>query len=333
MSYRYDTDITVLNQIGKASVEAKAQLYQTYDELRDLTSSGPSIGGSGLGKFSSYLFRLAQYISGSDFIPTLGNQSINIPGTSYYSPFSGGTGISPGGQSSFGLGPAAQMFGFPAAGSAAKLDALSILMNQGFGGQASSQASGIGAVGYPIGNLAIGGLGTALGSSLGGGLSDMFNLGGDDFGSDGFSVGQAAGLAAQIPGQAGGLAAQLSTPGQAASAGAGLIAATGFGRNLVVPTAGLLSGVGGLLTSLAPLFGQSGIAALAAGSIFSGIAGSVLQSYQHVSNRIITNADVILSNKIKNLETTVKMLDAQESSIKKLMKEGIEGDKKALQDL
>ncbi|MCA9842462.1 MAG: hypothetical protein KC475_10105 [Cyanobacteria bacterium HKST-UBA03] len=296
MSYRYDSEIVILNRLSKASVEAKSQLFQTYDELRDLTVSGPSIGGSGLGTVSNYLFKFAQFLSGSSFLPTLGNQSINIPGTSYFSPIAGGTGINPGGQSSFGLGPMAQTLGLPSAGSAAKIDALSILGQQGFGSIAGQAAglSGIGDLGYDPDVSAIGGFGSEAGQ-----------------------------------------AAQLGTAGRAASAGAGLVAAAGFGRNLVVPSAGILSGIGGMLTSLAPIFGngQSGLAALAGGTILSGISGAVLDSYQHVSNRIITNADVILSNKIKNLETTVKMLDAQQDIVKKLLKEGIDGDKKALNDL
>ena len=111
-----------------------------------------------------------------------------------------------------------------------------------------------------------------------------------------------------------------------------MVAASGFGRNWVIPAAGIASGIGGLLTSLGPVIG-TGIAGLATGTILSGFAGSVLASYQHVSNRVLVNADTILSTKVKNLETTVKMLDAQGDVIKKLLKESLEGDKKALQDL
>ena len=59
----------------------------------------------------------------------------------------------------------------------------------------------------------------------------------------------------------------------------------------------------------------------------------MLQSFQHVSNRILVNADTILSNKVKNLETTIKQLDAQQDILKKLLKESVEGDKKALDNL
>jgi hypothetical protein len=100
-----------------------------------------------------------------------------------------------------------------------------------------------------------------------------------------------------------------------------------------MPAAGIVSGVGGLLTTLAPLMGGSGLAGLAAGTILSGLSGSVLAAYQHVSNRILVNADTILTNKVKNLETVVKQLEAQEEIVKKLLKDSLEGDKKALQDL
>jgi hypothetical protein len=132
---------------------------------------------------------------------------------------------------------------------------------------------------------------------------------------------------------AGGAAPIGAGAATAAGVGAGLVGASGFGRNLVIPAAGIVSGIGGLLTTLAPLFGASGLAGMAAGSILSGLSGSVLAAYQHVSNRILVNADTILTNKVKNLETVVKQLEAQEEVIKKLLKDSLESDKKALQDL
>jgi len=128
MSYKNMSEIVLLNKLGKSSSDAKAELFETYDQLRDLTVSGPTIGGSGLGPVGGFLFKLAQMVSGSSFLPVMGNQSINIPGTSYFSPTQPGTGIVPGGQSSFGLGPMSQMSGFPAAGSAAGFDALSVCL-------------------------------------------------------------------------------------------------------------------------------------------------------------------------------------------------------------
>ncbi len=292
MSYKNYSEIVILNKLGKANSEAKAELFETYDQLRDLTVSGPTIGGSGLGPVGNFFMKIAQMVSGSSFLPIMGNQSINIPGTSYYSPIQPGTGIVPGGQSSFGLGPMSQMSGFPAAGSAAPIPAVAILASLGIGnGQ------------FPV---------TGIGDP-------HLLLEGNTIG------GTVAGGAAPI--------GSGSTIGNVAATGAGLVGASGFGRNLIMPAAGIVSGIGGLLTSLAPMFGGSGLAGLAAGTILSGLSGSVLNAYQHVSNRVLVNADSILSNKVKNLETVVKQLEAQEEVIKKLLKDSLEGDKKALQDL
>jgi hypothetical protein len=280
VSYKNSSEIVILNKLGKANSEAKADLFETYDQLRDLTVSGPSTAGAGLGTAGSFLFKLAQMLSGSSFAPVLGNQSINIPGTSYYSPIQPGTGIVPGGTAAFGLGPFSQTSGFPRAGSAAGFDPVSILSSFGYGRPNAP-------------NQAFGTTGLPPGSSIAGGA---FGLGG-------------------------------------VGTGAGLLGAAGFGRNWLMPAAGLVSGIGGLLTTLAPAFGKSALASIATGSILSGFGGSLLSSYQHVSNRILVNADTVLTNKVKNIETVVRMLDAQEEIVKKLLKDSLEGDKKALQDL
>jgi hypothetical protein len=229
---------------------------------------------------------MAQMVSGSSFLPIMGNSSINIPGTSYYSPIQPGTGIVPGGQSSFGLGPMGQQLGWFPGGSAAPIDATGILGSLGLGNKFFSTSVGESSF-LPIG-ATIAGAASPIGSGAGANM---------------------------------------------AAAGVGLVGASGFGRNFVLPAAGVVSGIGGLLTTLAPLMGGSGLAGLAAGTILSGLSGSVLAGYQHVSNRILVNADTILSNKVKNLETIVKQLEAQEEVVKKLLKDSLEGDKKALQDL
>ncbi len=290
MSYKFTSDIVILDDLSKSDSAAKADLFETYDQLRDLTVSGPSIGGSGLGPVSSFLFKIAQMVSGSSFLPVMGNQSINIPGTSYYSPIQPGTGVIPGGQSSFGLGPMSQISGFPTGGSAAGFDALSILASAGLG-SLKTGSSGFGSVTSPVQGIG----GTVAGSAA--------------------AIGSGGGVV------------------NAAGVGAGLVGASGFGRNFIMPAAGVVSGIGGLLTTLAPLFGGSGLAGLAAGTILSGFSGAVLSAYQHVSSRILVNADTILTNKVKNLETVVKEMEAQEDVVKKLLKESIDGDRKALQDL
>jgi len=316
MSYKNDSELVILNKYGKASSIAKAELYETYDRLRDLTVSGPALGGSGLGKFGSLIMNVARTFSNSSFAPTFGNESINIPGTTFFSPFTGGTGILPGGTAAFGLAPFSQVSGFPPAGGAAPIGWAAggaAPINQ-FGGDLSalSMMNTFGIGSETLANNGLSGIGDW-------GYFDGFETAFTDYSTapvvGGTIAGGAAGLAT-----AGGLAA-------------GTAAGAGFGRNWVMPAAGIVSGIGGLLTTLGPFFGPFGLAAAAGGTVMNGLAGAVLQSYQNVSNRILTNADTILSNKVKNLETTIKQLDAQQDIIKKLLKESVDGDKKALDNL
>lgn len=318
MSYRYDSYLVMLNTYDRASSAAKAELFETYDRLRDLTVSGPTLGGSGVGKFGSLLMNVARMIGGAPFLPTFGSEAINIPGTSYYSPISGGTGITPGGQAAFGLAPFSNVTGFNSSlgGGAAPIDnssvgPLSAFSSLGIGSLAGS-ALGFSGIGHP--NFPSEGL---IGGFIGGGASPISGsvspLG------TGFLAGGASGVG-----------------GAAATAGAlvtGTSAGAGYGRNWVMPAAGIVSGIGGLLTTLGPFFGPFGLAAAAGGAMLSGVSGAVLSSFQHISNRILVNADTILTTKIKNLETTIKQFDAQEEILKKLLKESVEGDKKALENI
>jgi hypothetical protein len=118
MSYKNDDTLVILNKYGKASGIGKTELYETYDRIRDLTVSGPALGGSGFGKFGSLLLNVARMFGSSAFAPTLGGESINIPGTSFYGPISGGSGVIPGGTAAFGLSPFSQYSGFPSGGAA-----------------------------------------------------------------------------------------------------------------------------------------------------------------------------------------------------------------------
>jgi hypothetical protein len=306
MSYKNDDTLVIINKYSKASGIAKNELYETYDRIRDLTVSGPTIGGSGLGKFGSLLVNLARTFGSTSFSPTLGSEAMTIPGTNYYAPISGGAGVIPGGQAAFGLAPFSMYTGFPTGG-AAPVNGLSL---------------GSGLQGFSLQGIG------SLGSTDNLGFGSLFFDESDYFG--GLSEGSIVGGASPIDNFA-------STAGgtaiQAAGAVAGTAAGTGFGRNWVMPLAGLASGVGGLLSTLGPFFGPLGLAGAAAGSILNGAAGAVLSSFEHVSNRLLANADVILTNKVHNLETTVKMLDTQTDVLKKLMKEAIEGEKKSLDNL
>ncbi len=279
MSYKNDSELVILNRYGKASGDAKAELYEVYDRIRDLAVSGPALGGSGMGKFSSLLLNVARMFGSPAFSPSLGSEAINIPGTSYFTPISGGTGITNGGQAAFGLAPFSQASGF-IGGGAAPLDAASLWSSFGIGN--SSDWAPWGSLEDPAG----------------------FGIGG-----------VIAGAASPLAGARG------------AAAGAG------FGRNWVMPAAGIASGIGGLLTTLGPYFGPFGLAGAATGAVLNGVSGAVLRSYQTVASRILTNADTILSNKVKNLESVVKMLDAQQDVLKKVLKESLDGDKKLLDNI
>jgi hypothetical protein len=293
MAYKNDSELVIMNRYGAAADDAKAEMFETYDRIRDLMASGPTLGGSGLGKFSSALVQVAKLFGGSPFIPTLGSEAVNIPGTSYFSPISGGTGQVPAGQAAFGLAPFSMSAGFPSGG-AAGLTPVSWLSSLGSG--LKNIPVGIGHL-FPAGNTYIGGLG------------------------DGLASGTVTGGAASAALAAGGSIA--------AGTGAGL----GFGRNWVMPAAGIVSGIGGLLTTLGPFFGPFGLAAAASGTVLNGVSGAILSSYQTINQRILNNADTVLSAKVKNLESVVKMLEAQQDVVKKLMKDSIDGDKKLLDNI
>ncbi|MCE3234935.1 MAG: hypothetical protein K0Q50_1115 [Vampirovibrio sp.] len=315
MSYKHDSYLVTMIAYDKAGDAAKAELFETYDRLRDLTVSGPALGGSGVGKFGSLLMNVARMFGAAPFLPTFGSEAIAIPGTSYYTPFSGGTGILPGGQAAFGLAPFSQITGFPSGGAApidnSSVGPLSMFSSMGIGSLGSSQFgfSGIGSPGFPASGM--------IGGVFAGGASPV----------DGSAMGLLGN--GMIAGGASGVAAAATAGGLATGAAAG----AGFGRNWVMPAAGIVSGIGGLLTTLGPFFGPFGIAAAAGGAVLNGLSGAVLSSFQHISSRILSNADTILSNKIKNLETTVKQLDAQGDILRKLLKESVEGDKKALDNI
>ena len=59
MSYKNDGYLVIANKFGKASSDAKAQLFETYDRLRDLTVSGSALDGAGFGTAGSFLWQIA----------------------------------------------------------------------------------------------------------------------------------------------------------------------------------------------------------------------------------------------------------------------------------
>ncbi len=114
---------------------------------------------------------------------------------------------------------------------------------------------------------------------------------------------------------------------------AGLASGFGFGDSFLLPAAGVVSGFGGILQAMSPYLGSFGLGTTLVGNLLQGISSAPLAAYQKVTSSILNNADVILENKVKNIETVCKMLDAQNDVVKKMLKEDIDGMKDKLQNL
>ena len=261
MSYRYDSYLVIANKFGSASADAKAQLFETYDQLRDITTSSASgSSGSGFESAGGFLYNMASLFSPSSFMTSLsGNNSYAVPGTSYYS--GGATSSSAYGLESY-------------SGFAANID-----------GIATGQAASI-----------LGGYGTETGgaSSIGG-IADVAS-------AAAFGAGTASGF-------------------------------SGFGQTMLLRGAGLVAGIGGIAQAAAPYMGEYGLGAIIAGNVMQGTGSAVLAAMESAAGKVTANADVVLSNKVKNIETVCKMLDTQGDVVKKMLKESIDGDSKAIQNL
>ena len=270
MSYKNDSYLVIMNRFGNASSSAKAQLFETYDRLRDITVSGQATNGGGFGTLGNFLWQFATLMSPSSFMPTLGGTaSMDIPGTSYWSAVSGGTSQVDGGNSAFGIGGLGNYPGFP-----------------------------------------------------GGAAPVSWGWGSDD----GVATGGAAGIASA---SSVGSMTGLNAAGYALGAASGF----GWGTNVVLPLAGLVAGFGGILEAAAPYMGEYGLGAMLAGNLLQGTSSAGLAAYQNITGTIQNNADVILTNKVKNIETVCKMLDTQSDVVKKMLKDSLESDNKAIQDL
>lgn len=153
MSYKNDSLLVIANKFGSASSDAKVQLYETYDRLRDLTVSGSASSGTGFELAGGALYKLASLFAPSSFMTTMGGtDSFNIPGTSYWSPITGSTAQVNGATSAFGIGNLGNFSGFPSGASG--------ISNSGF---TTGGASGI--------NNLLSGLGTSSGVVTGGASS------------------------------------------------------------------------------------------------------------------------------------------------------------------
>ncbi len=172
MSYKNDHYLTIMNRYSGASSTAKAQLFETYDKLRDLTVSGSNATGTGFGTAGNLLWQLAGVFAPSTFMSVMGgSDSMNIPGTSYWSPITGSSSSYDGATGAFGIGSLSSYSGFPSG------NAASIL--QGFGLSSSSIGISTGggagiATGYAVSAGGIAGLNAAAYAA---GVGSSFSIG------------------------------------------------------------------------------------------------------------------------------------------------------------
>lgn len=105
MSYKNDSNLVIANRFGDASSAAKAQMWETYDRLRDLTVSGSGTG-TGFEAAGGLLYNMASLLAPSSFATLFGSsETMNISGTSYYSRTNTG--------SSYGVDSLYNYSGFP----------------------------------------------------------------------------------------------------------------------------------------------------------------------------------------------------------------------------
>ena len=265
MSYKNDSLLVIANKWGKAGSDAKAMLWETYDQLRDITvQSGSASTGGGFEAAGGFFYNLASLFAPSSFMPSIAGKSpYAVPGTSFYS---GGATQS----SSYGLETYS--------GFAAPLG-----FSTGFAAPAFLDTIG-----------SQNGYATGFASSIGS-IADVAS-------STAYAVGTASSL-------------------------------SNFGKGFLLQTAGLISGIGGIAQSCAPYMGEYGLGALLAGNVMQGAGSAVRAAIESAAGKVMSNADTILSTKVRNIETVCKMLDTQGEVVKKMLKEGIESNSKAIQNL
>ncbi len=281
MAYKNDGYLVIANRYGSASSDAKSMLYETYDRLRDLTVAGSVGTGTGFEAAGGFLYQLASLFAPSAFMTTLGGTTaMNIPGTSYWSQYTGGTGGLTGTYSSFGVNSLGNYSGFPS-GYASSLS-----------GYTTGGASSIGDLLYGYGSSA------------------------------GSPTGYASGIGS------------IADIASAAAYGVGTANGYGIGAaNILMPLAGLVSGWGGIMTAAAPYLGEFGLPAVVMGNLMQGTTSAALSAYQSVSQNVLSNADTILSQKVANIETVVKMLDTQSDIVRKMLKDDLESNSQEIENL
>lgn len=276
MSYKNDSELVIANRFSDASSAAKAQLWETYDRLRDLTVSGSGTG-TGFEAAGNLIYNMASLLAPSAFATVFGaSETMNIPGTSYYSKTAT--------NSAYGVDNYFNHAGFNGAAS----------INSVYGLATGGASSIFGGWGSSLSGRPTSGVATGYASNVAG-LTDISNV-----------------------------------------AAYGLGTGSGLGRissNVVMPFASCISGFGGILTAISPYLGVYGAGTTVLGNLMQGTSSAALAAYQNITGNITANADVILQTKVRNIETVCKMLDTQGDIVKKMIKEGIESNKNALQNM
>ncbi len=180
MAYKNDSALVIANKFGAASGDAKCLMYETYDRLRDLTVSGSTSTGSGFGATGGFLYQLASLFSPAAFMTTMGGtDTMNIPGTSYWTQYQGANGSAAGQYSSFGLNSLYNYSGFP--NGAAPVYA-------GMKGYATGGAASVAGMINGVGSMS--GMPTGFASSIGS-IADVASAVGHGAGmAAGYGVGQ-----------------------------------------------------------------------------------------------------------------------------------------------
>ncbi len=84
---------------------------------------------------------------------------------------------------------------------------------------------------------------------------------------------------------------------------------------------------------MSPYLGSFGLGTTLIGNLLQGCSSAPLAAYQKVTSSILNNADTILQNKVKNIETVCKMLDAQGDVVKKMLKDEMDGLSEKVQNI
>ncbi|MDD3012780.1 MAG: hypothetical protein PHC34_03670, partial [Candidatus Gastranaerophilales bacterium] len=188
MSYKNDSLVVIATKYTKSRGEAVAELFETYDRLRDISVSGSTVGSPGFGPTASFLMNMARLVAPASFMPVLGDSSFGLPGTSYFSSAGGSSTLNAGSSAAFGIGKLGVYPGMPSGG-AASINGI------------NSMPMALGAIGFPL----LSGIGNLVSS-----LSNDYSVGG-------MSTGGAASVGSSLVPAAGILSGMSAGYGQGSS--------------------------------------------------------------------------------------------------------------------